>query len=127
VAFRVALAWARAEGADLRLVHVWSHALGYVRDAALRARLRASFHDRARRRLDRLAAEARRAGGRVDTAVLEGAAAHEIVRAATSMKADLIVLGTHGRTGVARLLLGSVAARVVATAPCPVLTVRRAP
>jgi nucleotide-binding universal stress UspA family protein len=108
VAFRVALAWARAEGADLRLVQVWSHALGYVRDAALRARLRASLHDRARRRLDRLAAEARRAGVRVDTAVLEGAAAH-------------------GRTRVARLLLGSVAARMVATAPCPVLTVRRAP
>ncbi len=37
---------------------------------------------------------------------------------------DLIVMGTHGRTGVAHLLLGSVAERLVRTAPCPVLTVR---
>jgi nucleotide-binding universal stress UspA family protein len=40
--------------------------------------------------------------------------------------ADLLVLGTHGRTGLSRMLLGSVAARVIATAPCPVLTVRAA-
>jgi nucleotide-binding universal stress UspA family protein len=48
------------------------------------------------------------------------------VGAAQGAKADVLVLGTHGRTGVARLLLGSVAARVVATASCPVLTVRAA-
>jgi GT2 family glycosyltransferase len=47
-----------------------------------------------------------------------------IVRTARSKKSDLVVLGTHGRTGFTRLLLGSVASRVVATAPCPVLTVR---
>jgi nucleotide-binding universal stress UspA family protein len=47
------------------------------------------------------------------------------VRAARGRKARLIVMGTHGRTGVARFFLGSVAARVAATAPCPVLTVRR--
>lgn len=43
---------------------------------------------------------------------------------ADDLKADLLGLGTHGRTGVAKLFLGSVAARVVATAPCAVLTVR---
>jgi len=48
----------------------------------------------------------------------------QIVRAARSKKADVIVLGTHGRTGLARLFLGSVASRVVTAAPCPVLTVR---
>ena len=42
-------------------------------------------------------------------------------RAARSTKADLIVIGTHGRTGLARLLLGGVASRVVAGARCPVL------
>ena len=51
--------------------------------------------------------------------------AHEqIARAAKSKKADLIVIGTHGRTGLAKFFLGSVASRVVAAAPCPVLTVR---
>ena len=50
---------------------------------------------------------------------------HErIAQAARSRKADLVVIGTHGRTGFAKLFLGSVASRVLAVAPCPVLTVR---
>jgi hypothetical protein len=52
-----------------------------------------------------------------------GDAAEEIVRYARLHGIDLIVLGTHGRTGVSRVLMGSVAERVVRTAPCPVLTV----
>jgi universal stress protein A len=47
-----------------------------------------------------------------------------IVRAARSKRVDVLVVGTHGRTGLPRFFLGSVAARVLATAPCPVLTVR---
>ena len=47
-----------------------------------------------------------------------------IVDAAVDERADLVVLGTHGRSGPMRLLLGSVASRVVAGAPCPVLTIR---
>ena len=47
----------------------------------------------------------------------------EITSAASETKADLIVMGTHGRRGIARALLGSVAEKVVRTAPCPVLTV----
>ena len=56
--------------------------------------------------------------------VVEGVAHEQITRAAKRLRADLIVMGTHGRTGVARFFVGSVAARVTATAPCPVLTVR---
>ena len=48
-----------------------------------------------------------------------------IVDVARSAEADLVVVGTHGRTGVAHAVLGSVAERVVRTAPCPVLTVRQ--
>ena len=48
----------------------------------------------------------------------------EIVAHAKEMHADLIVIGTHGRTGVSRLIMGSVAEHVVRTAPCPVLVVR---
>lgn len=48
----------------------------------------------------------------------------EIVAAAGDERADLIVMGTHGRTGLSRFLLGSVAERVIRLAPCPVLTVR---
>jgi nucleotide-binding universal stress UspA family protein len=56
--------------------------------------------------------------------LVEGVAHEQITRAAKRLRADLIVMGTHGRTGVARFFVGSVAARVTATAPCPVLTVR---
>lgn len=56
--------------------------------------------------------------------IRHGAPAEEIVRLARECKADVIVLGTHGRTGLARLLAGSVAEEVMRTAPCPVLAVR---
>ena len=63
----------------------------------------------------------------VVTAVESGAPAARIVRYAERHGVDLIVVGTHGRTGVTRALLGSVAERVVRTAPCPVLAVAREP
>lgn len=49
----------------------------------------------------------------------------EIVKAAEQEVADMIVMGTHGRSGLNRLLLGSVAERVIRLAPCPVITVRQ--
>jgi nucleotide-binding universal stress UspA family protein len=48
----------------------------------------------------------------------------EIIQAARSLQADLIVMGTHGRTGLAHILIGSVAEKIVREAPCPVLTVK---
>ena len=59
-----------------------------------------------------------------DVAVVAGHPADAIVREARERGADLIVMGTHGRTGLAKLFLGSVASRVVTAAHCPVLTVR---
>ena len=56
--------------------------------------------------------------------VLEGSPAREIVAYAERSGADLVVMGTHGRGGINRILVGSVAERVVRTAPIPVLTVR---
>lgn len=53
-----------------------------------------------------------------------GSAEEEIVTVAKELPADLIVLGTHGRRGLAHFFLGSVAEKIVRTAPCPVLTVR---
>jgi nucleotide-binding universal stress UspA family protein len=54
----------------------------------------------------------------------EGDPAAEILRLAQEARVDLIVMGMHGRTGLGRLLMGSVAERVVRQAPCPVLTVK---
>jgi nucleotide-binding universal stress UspA family protein len=59
----------------------------------------------------------------VTSAVESGSPATQIVRYAEQKHIDLIVIGTHGRTGMTRVLIGSVAERVVRTAPCPVLTV----
>lgn len=67
-----------------------------------------------------------RKGVRVETAVCEGYAATVIVEEAAQRRADLIVIGTHGRSGLKHLLLGSIAERVVQKAPCPVLTVKAA-
>lgn len=62
-------------------------------------------------------------GVTLHAAIREGFPATEIVAHAESMPADLLVLGTHGRSGLERLFLGSVAERVLRHAPCPVLTV----
>jgi nucleotide-binding universal stress UspA family protein len=56
--------------------------------------------------------------------VVPGVPAEEIARTAAMKGADMIVTGTHGRTGLRRVLMGSVAEQVLRTAPCPVLTVR---
>jgi len=58
------------------------------------------------------------------TVVRVGAPAEEIVETARSLQADIIVISTHGRTGLKHVLLGSVAEHVVQRAPCPVLVVR---
>jgi len=78
------------------------------------------------RAVEGLAAEEKRvrdAGIATDSATLVGRPDSEIVARAAETKADLIVMGTHGRSGLAHALLGSVAERVVQHAPCPVLIV----
>jgi universal stress protein A len=65
-------------------------------------------------------------GQHVQTLVKRGSPAQVIADTAKRTAADLIVMGTHGRTGLAHMLIGSVAEKVVRTAACPVLTVRRA-
>lgn len=69
------------------------------------------------------------AGGakQVRTAIIEGHAGTAIVDAATAERADIIVMATHGRGGLGRAFLGSVADHVVRHAPCPVLLVRPRP
>jgi universal stress protein A len=73
--------------------------------------------------LDRIAA--RRAPIEVTTELRTGDARDVIVQTATERNADLIVMGTHGRRGWSRALLGSIAEGVLRTAPCPVLTIRQ--
>jgi nucleotide-binding universal stress UspA family protein len=60
----------------------------------------------------------------VEHRLIEGTAAADILEVANATRCDLIVMGTHGRTGLGRLLMGSVAEQVVRKAACPVLTVK---
>ena len=127
-AFKKAVELARQERAALRLVHVLAPPAVLLEDSFMTAKtwaeLTTAGRREAQRRLAPLLAKARKARVRATAAVLEGTPFEEIVREARRRRADLIVMGTHGRTGVARFFLGSVAARVLALARCPVLTVR---
>jgi nucleotide-binding universal stress UspA family protein len=80
-------------------------------------------HAAAERELARTADRLRHHRLRVRTLLRTGSVDEEILETAATERASLIVMGTHGRKGVARLLLGSVAERVLRGAPCPVLTV----
>jgi nucleotide-binding universal stress UspA family protein len=129
-AFGAALQRARASGAELLLVHVVAP-LVQVPDAAVvspptYARFLAVAEEAARKHLDRLVARARRGGVRASGVLRHGSPDEEIERLSRQRRARLVVIGTHGRSGLQRVLIGSVAARIVARAPCPVLTVRTA-
>jgi nucleotide-binding universal stress UspA family protein len=76
----------------------------------------------AKEQLDRL--QVPQANVRAERRVEQGDAVSEILRVAQETHADLIVMGTHGRTGLGRLLMGSVAEQVIRKAACPVLSVK---
>ena len=121
-------------GASIQLIHVLEdpyaagsyapEVYGYVP-----AGLRETWQRTAETQLLAVLPEREREPFRAKSAVVFGSPARTIVEYADTNNFDLIVMGTHGRGGVAHLLLGSVAERVVRTAHCPVLTVRetRAP
>ncbi|HTE53747.1 MAG TPA: universal stress protein [Kofleriaceae bacterium] len=118
---------ARRYDASLTLFHVYqpvSYALpeGYVLPSAS---LLADLEVKLGKSLDEAKAELDATPGlRVDTSLVQGVPFAEIVRFAREGAYDLIVIGTHGRTGLRHALLGSVAEKVVRKASCPVLTVR---
>ena len=127
-AFNHALALAREEGAELLLVHALPTVMPMVGEGYMSPKtfddLQRSMRAQAQQQLDRLVAKAKTARVRARGMLYEGVAADAIVRAARAKRAKLIVMGTLGRTGLTRLFMGSVAERVIGTAPCPVLTVR---
>jgi nucleotide-binding universal stress UspA family protein len=129
-AFARAVALAKTNHAELRILHVLDP-LEPIPDGSVTpptyAQLQKSARAYGAKHLARLVARAAKAGVRATQLLREGHPAPEIVRAARASRADLIVIGTHGRTGWPRLLLGSVAGRVIGLARCPVLSVRSRP
>ena len=123
---RLAVRLARALGAELVLLHVASENPLW-RESVGTAQVRAVFEAQRKWAADTLAQRCAAPGVQAVSArwVLKaGVPWQEIVATAAEEHADMIVMGTHGRSGLDRLLLGSVTERVVRAAPCPVLTVR---
>jgi universal stress protein A len=116
-------------GASLHLIHVAEEIilpsgpveLSLPDTSALRERL----HEDARSRLAAIVAKLKAAGPqRVTREIRNGLTAESIAQATVDCGADLIIMATHGRTGLAHLLMGSVAERVIRIASCPVLVMR---
>lgn len=126
-AWTYALTFAREFNAELHVLHVvtppprLSEAyVGYVNPEALVEGLRVE----ATAALERLLQDAKNRGLVCQSALRVGVDFTQIIDYALASRVDLIVMATHGRTGLAHALLGSVAEKVVRKAPCPVLTVK---
>jgi nucleotide-binding universal stress UspA family protein len=119
---------AKQNNAELVVVHVIAPVVPYASgeefDPEPYTRLEEATKEDAEASMRKLTQKLQKSNVNVRSLLLSGTADKQIVRAAKSKKADLIVIGTHGRTGLSKLFMGSVAGKVVSTAECPVLTVR---
>lgn len=129
-AHATAVLFAKATRSELTFLHVLEPVSPHVPTELVQPlvfeTMEAENRQHAERGIARLAAAALRSGVRAKTMLLAGEPARQIIRTARTSHADLLVLGTHGRRGVAKTMLGSVASYVLVRAPCPVVTVRRA-
>ncbi len=124
-AFCMACSLARDYQARLVVLHVAEPALAVYGEGALFLPPPGAILEEARERLEHVRPPAPDIA--VERRLKDGEPAVEIVRAAAEANADLVVMGTHGRRGLGRLLMGSVAEAVLRKAPCPVLTVKGPP
>lgn len=126
-ALRRAVSLAKACRAPLVLAHVMTPPSPFIGEGVAPSSYADLFtlaRRSAKRRLAAALARVRSKGVRAQAVFAEGLPASEILRSARRARADLIVMGTHGRTGASRFFMGSVAERVVRESRCPVLTVR---
>jgi len=118
-AFSLACGLARDYGARLLTCHIVSYPVSYGELVAIPAS--EDLYAQAKRQIDQM--HVPNENVRVERLVESGDPAQEILALAARESADAIVMGTHGRTGLRRLLMGSVAERVLRNATCPVITV----
>ena len=123
-ALRCALPLAEQNKAAITLLHVLPSYVTGGLSTVDRVQLRGEMRASAESQLSALAAHEANGEVEIRFRTAEGDAAAEILSVARKLPADIIVVSTHGRTGLTRALLGSVAEHVVRRAPCPVLVVR---
>jgi len=123
-----AIELSRAARSPLLVLHVLNPMMPVIGDRPVEPptylELQKASRAWALKQLARVAARAKARGVRAMPILVEGSEAGTILRVARARRAAMIVMGTHGRSGIERALLGSVATRVVSQATCPVLTVR---
>ena len=126
-AFAKALELARKEGAELVIANVYEPPAELSHSGLADDVITAEFENNIRRdvqkQLDVALAEARAAGVNARGEILAGHAARRLAELGEKIGASMIVVGTHGRTGLKKLVVGSVAGQLTALATCPVLTV----
>jgi nucleotide-binding universal stress UspA family protein len=127
-ALQYALALAERLGAQVDVIHVYEFPNFAVEDGAveLPPYMQENLAMRLRERLEQFVKEKAGEGPKTTVHLAEGVPYLQIVEVAKQQQADLIVIGTHGRTGLSHMMLGSVAERVVRTSEVPVLTIRSA-
>lgn len=127
-AFAEAVSLARERRAALWIVHVLPPPVPPESAAYIPLKMYRDMEGLVRRQSEKrvrlLLEAAGKKGVRARSHLAAGVPHEEILRAARTRRAGVVVMGTHGRTGLARMLIGSVASRVLAGASCPVLTVR---
>jgi nucleotide-binding universal stress UspA family protein len=125
-ALKYAVEFANRYGAKLYVLHVIydvAKASGwYVPHVSMDA-IYKDIQEGARKELDNFGVNELGGLKNIERIVLTGVPYQEIMNCAVKNKIDMIIIGTHGRTGIDRILFGSTAAQVVRNAPCPVLTV----
>jgi nucleotide-binding universal stress UspA family protein len=124
-ALEVAIEFAVTNDATLTLVHTWEiPTYAYAGMAYLPTDVWSAIEQAAKGQLETTLALVQKRVPNAVSVFAGGEASHEILDAAERTRADLVVMGTHGRRGMSRVLLGSVAEKVVRLSPVPVLTVR---
>ncbi len=127
-ALKYAIALAQSYEATLKLLHVVQPPLMSVPGDPMVPEFSSEVMEdiaaASQRRLDEIADTTRESVPNVETEIATGSPFVEIITVAKDQNVDLIVIGTHGRTGLAHVMIGSVAEKVVRKAPCPVLTVK---
>jgi len=127
-ALDTAIDLARTSGGELHLVHAFDVRIPFVTpyEVAVPDSLITAARDAAARKLEKALQRVAAAGLTGKSHLEEVPASSAIARVAEEVAADLIVMGTHGNTGLKHILLGSVAERTLRMAPCSVLTVKAA-
>ncbi len=126
-AFKYAKSIAEKYGASIYVLHVLEnippvlaiHTLDLTAE-----RVEKNMEENAKRQLEKIVKENLKTKNKVQLFIRKGVVSDEIIKFVDEKKIDLIVMGTHGRTGIEYTLLGSIAEKIVRKAKCPVLTVK---